>query len=75
MYAGLRDAWLYTGNKEAKRIFIKFCDWAINVTSGLSDIKMEEMLGNEHGGMNEVFADAYQMTGDQKYLIETTTFD
>ena len=74
MYAGLRDAWLYTGNKEAKRIFIKFCDWAINVTSGLSDIKMEEMLGNEHGGMNEVFADAYQMTGDQKYLIAAKRF-
>jgi DUF1680 family protein len=35
---------------------------------------MEEMLGNEHGGMNEVFADAYQMTGDQKYLIAAKRF-
>ncbi len=74
MYTGLRDAWLYTGNKEAKRIFIKFCDWAINITSGLSDTEMEEMLNNEHGGMNEVFADAYQMTGDQKYLIAAKRF-
>ncbi len=26
------------------------------------------MLNMEHGGMNEIFADAYQMTGDEKYL-------
>ena len=29
---------------------------------------MEKMLGNEHGGMNEVLADAYAITGEQKYL-------
>ena len=29
---------------------------------------MERMLGNEHGGMNEVLADAYAITGEQKYL-------
>ncbi len=68
MYAGLRDAWLYTGNEEAKSIFLKFCDWAIDLTSGLTDAQMEDMLGNEHGGMNEMFADAYQMTSDGKYL-------
>jgi uncharacterized protein len=68
MYAGLRDAWLYTGNTDAKNIFLGFCDWAINITSGLSDAQMEEMLGNEHGGMDEVLADAYQITGNEKYL-------
>ena len=26
------------------------------------------MLGNEHGGMNEVLADAYAITYDAKYL-------
>jgi Uncharacterized protein conserved in bacteria len=73
-YAGLRDAWLYGGNVEAKAIFLRFCDWAVNLTSGLSDAKMEEMLGNEHGGMNEVFADAYQMTGNVKYLNTAKRF-
>ena len=29
---------------------------------------MEQMLGNEHGGMNEVLADAYAITYDAKYL-------
>ncbi len=68
MYAGLRDAWLYCGNEHAKVLFLEFCDWAIDITAGLSDEQMERMLGNEHGGMNEVIADAYAITKDKKYL-------
>lgn len=68
MYAGLRDAWLYCGNEQAKNLFLKFCDWAVDITRNLNDEQMEKMLGNEHGGMNEVLADAYAITGEQKYL-------
>ena len=68
MYAGLRDAWLYCGNEQAKRLFLGFCDWAIDLTAGLTDDQMERMLGNEHGGMNEVLADAYAITKEKKYL-------
>lgn len=68
MYAGLRDAWLYCGNEQACRLFLSFCDWAIDLTADLSDEQMERMLGNEHGGMNEVLADAYAITSEQKYL-------
>ena len=68
MYAGLRDAWLYCGDEKAKSLFLGFCDWAIYLTAGLSDEQMEHMLGNEHGGMNEVLADAYAITKDEKYL-------
>ncbi len=68
MYAGLRDAWLYCGNEQACRLFLGFCDWAIDLTAELSDEQMERMLGNEHGGMNEVLADAYAITSEQKYL-------
>lgn len=68
MYAGLRDAWLYCGNEDARQLFLKFCDWAVDITSELSDEQMERMLSNEHGGMDEVIADAYAMTGDQRYL-------
>ncbi len=74
IYAGLRDAWLYCGNEEAKNIFIKFCDWAINITSSLSDKKMKEMLAIEHGGINEIFADAYQITGNIEYLNAAKRF-
>ena len=68
IYAGLRDAWLYCGNEQAKTLFLGFCDWAIDLTAGLSDAQMENMLGNEHGGMNEVLADAYAITKEKKYL-------
>ncbi len=73
-YAGLKDAWLYGGIVEAKEIFLKFCDWAIYLTSGLTAEQMEAMLDNEHGGMNEIFADAYQMTGEEKYLVAAKRF-
>lgn len=69
MYAGLRDAWLYGDNEDAKKIYLKFCDWGIDITSSLTDEQMESILNIEHGGMPEVYADAYQMTGDKKYLI------
>ncbi len=68
MFAGLRDVWVYCGNEQAKNLFLGFCDWAIDLTAGLSNEQMERMLGNEHGGMNEVLADAYAITGDKKYL-------
>ena len=68
MYAGLRDAWLYCGYEEAKSMFLEFCDWGIAITSGLDDGQMQHMLDMEHGGMNEIFADAYQISGDKKYL-------
>jgi Uncharacterized protein conserved in bacteria len=73
-YAGLRDAWVYGGNEDAKTVFLKFCDWAINLTVGLTDAQMEDMLGNEHGGVNETLADAYQMTGQAKYLTAARRF-
>ena len=74
LFAGLRDAWAYTGNEEAREIFIRFCDWALAITSGFSDDQMQLMLDTEHGGINEILADAYQMTGDEKYLTAAKRF-
>ena len=68
IYAGLRDAWVYGGNETAKTMFLKLCDWGINLCSGLSDAQIQQMLGQEHGSINEMYADAYQMTSDAKYL-------
>lgn len=73
-YAGLRDAWIYGGNQDAREVFLKFCDWAVEVISGLSDRQMQEMLDTEQGGMNEVLADAYQLTRNQKYLNAAVRF-
>lgn len=68
MFAGLRDAWIYGGNNDARQMFIDYCSWCVELTKDLSDEQMEQMLGNEYGGMNEVLADAYDFTKDSKYL-------
>lgn len=67
-YAGLRDAWLYYGNEEAREMFLKLCDWGIGLIENLTDDQLQGCLGNEHGGMNEMYADAYYITGEEKYL-------
>jgi len=70
IFAGLRDAWLYAGDQNAKTMFLKLCDWGLIITGNLSDDQMEGMEGCEQGGMNEVYADAYAITKDVKYLKE-----
>ncbi len=74
MYAGLRDAWLYADNEDAKSLFLQFCDWGIDITSDFTYEQMQRVLDMEHGGMNEVFADAYQITDDKKYLTAAKRF-
>ncbi|MEJ2045581.1 MAG: glycoside hydrolase family 127 protein [Reinekea sp.] len=74
VFAGLRDAYLYTGNSKARSMLIKLSDWAINLTAGLSDDKMQSMLVCEHGGMNEVLADVYALTNNTKYLDAARRF-
>lgn len=68
VFAGFRDAWLYTGNAKARECFLKICDWGVNLISNLTDEQVQDILNTEHGGINEMFADAYQMTGDERYL-------
>ncbi len=66
--AGLRDAWIYTDSEVAKELFRGLCDWSVNLISKLSEAQMQEVLGWEHGGMNETLVDAYRLFGDEKYL-------
>lgn len=68
IYAGLRDAYLYAGNEDAKKMLVRLSDWTIELTKKLSPEQMQTMLRTEHGGMNEVFVDVAQITGDKKYL-------
>lgn len=67
-FAGLRDAYLYAGNKEAKEILIKYADWAVDLVKNLSQDQINQLLISEHGGLNEVFADVAEISGDKKYL-------
>ncbi|MFT3829010.1 MAG: glycoside hydrolase family 127 protein [Opitutaceae bacterium] len=68
LFAGLRDAWLIGGNAEARAVLIRLADWGDTLLRNLTDEQMQGMLRTEHGGMNEVLADVYSITGDEKYL-------
>ncbi len=66
--AGLRDAWIYADSEVAKNLYRKMCDWSVNVVRNLSESQMQDILGWEHGGMNETLVDAYHLFGDKAYL-------
>ncbi|WP_348823128.1 glycoside hydrolase family 127 protein [Flavobacterium aestuarii] len=68
LFAGLNDAYHYTGSEKAKVILIKLGDWFIELIRPLSDEQIEKILKTEHGGINESFADLYIITKDKKYL-------
>lgn len=74
VYAGLRDAYVYTGSRKALEMFYALCDWGIKQIENLDDAAMERMLGTEFGGMDEVFADAYDFSGDKRYLDAAIRF-
>ncbi len=68
IFAGLMDMYDYCDNRQALQVCKKFADWAIARNARLTDAQMQEMLGNEHGGMNEALANLYGLTGGRKYL-------
>jgi len=74
LFAGLRDAYLYTGNQQAKAVLMRVGDWAIGICRNLSDNQMQKMLSVEYGGMSEVLADLTAITGDPKYLALARRF-
>lgn len=75
IYAGLVDTYMYCDNQQALDAAIKFADWAKERTDKLSDEQMQRMLRTEHGGMNDVLAEIYAITGDQKYLKLSQRFN
>jgi DUF1680 family protein len=74
-FAGLRDAYRYTGNRTALDVEARFAEWAARVLAPLSDTQIAKMLNTEHGGMNEVFADLYVDTGDGRWLALSRRFE
>ena len=73
-YAGLRDAWLLAGNAQARDVLVRFADWAGALVANLDDTQLQRVLDTEHGGMNEVLADVYAITGDRRYLALARRF-
>lgn len=74
-FAGLRDAYRYTGNRTALELETKFAAWVEKILSGLDGGQMQRVLNTEFGGMNEVLVDLYEDTGDKRWLELSYRFE
>jgi hypothetical protein len=74
-YAGLRDAYRFTGNRTALELEIKYAKWAESILGRMTEAQVQRMLNTEFGGMNEVFADLYADTGDARWLALSRKFE
>ncbi|MBX6331337.1 MAG: glycoside hydrolase family 127 protein [Gemmatimonadaceae bacterium] len=75
LFAGLRDAYRWTGNRTALDVETRFAAWAERVLATLDDAQIQTMLGTEFGGMNEVLVDLATDTGDPRWLALSYKFE
>ncbi len=68
VFAGLRDAYRWTGSRKALEVERGLGDWYCRMIEGLSDEQMQKLMRSEWGGLNETFADLAHDTGDAKFL-------
>jgi len=73
--AGLLDAHLLTGNAKALDVLKKQADWVVWRNGRLSEEQRQAMLQTEHGGMVEVLANLYAVTGDTRYMTAASWFE
>ena len=66
--SGLLDAYLYCDNKKSVKLVTGMADWTYNTINHLSREQLNKMLNCEYGGMNDVLAGLYSITGNKKYL-------
>ena len=74
LFAGLRDAYRYTDNATALQVEIKFAGWVEKILSKLNNDQLQRMLATEFGGMNEVLAELYADTADERWLVLADKF-
>ncbi len=74
VYAGLRDATALADSAASRAVLLRLADWGVVATKPLSDAQFEEMLKTEYGGMNEVYADLWFMTGNADYKVLAQRF-
>ena len=72
--AGLRDAHLHTQSALALTVWTRLSDALGALIAPLSDEQMQKMLEREHGGMNEIMADLFAITGEPKHLAWANKF-
>lgn len=75
IFAGLRDAFIFAGNTRAKQMLMDLSRWMLHTIDSLNDTQMQQLLGSEYGGLNEVFADVYHLSGDKRFLTLAIRFN
>jgi DUF1680 family protein len=73
--AGLLDMYVYTGNEQALQVCEGIAGWVQAYFEGVSDETRQRMLRIEYGGMNEVLANLYGITGKERYLRTARLFE
>lgn len=73
--AGLLDMYALGGNRQALDVLEKMAAWARMRTDKLDVEAIQRMLKIEFGGMNEVLANLYAVTGNPDYLALARRFD
>jgi DUF1680 family protein len=73
--AGLLDMYLYCDNRQALDVVTKMADWVKFRVDRLTEEQQQAALETEHGGMNEVLANLYAVTGNQDYLATAFKFN
>ena len=66
--SGLMDAYLYADNHKALKLVTGMADWTYHTVNHLPDSLRLKMLRCEWGGMNDILANIYAVTGNKKYL-------
>lgn len=73
--AGLLDVHLLVGSARALTVLTRMASWARARNGALTHARRQAMLKTEFGGMNEVLANLYQVTGDPAHLTTAQYFD
>ncbi|HEX7651870.1 MAG TPA: beta-L-arabinofuranosidase domain-containing protein, partial [Verrucomicrobiae bacterium] len=75
LMAGLLDDYQQAGNEQALTVLVKMADWVKFRVDHLTPEQMQKSLNTEHGGMNEVLANLYAVTGNPDYLKLSAAFN
>ena len=69
MLLGLAAAYTQCDLKEALPMLIRLADWfGYQVLDKLTDEQIQQLLVCEHGSINESYVEAYELTGQERFL-------
>jgi hypothetical protein len=71
---GVKDAWILGGNEQARTVATRLADWVDAITAPLTPEELQRMLSVEQGGMMDVMAQMYGLTGNPRYLAASRRF-